>query len=117
MPTQRNFQHNHDTITFINNVRISKKQFDALHSIRGESMNTPSFIWQELSRLHESEEDELTVKLRVAGFKRIKQHLDVLVGSKFFKMEAEEITEGAARKMRVRLYEVHPGIQSIIPLM
>ena len=117
MDPEFNYVHNNDTITFKNNVRLSKAQFDALHFIKGESMSVPSFLWQELRRLEEEQKDNLEIRLRVINFKRNKKYLDLLVAAGFFKMESEEEDVDGKKKIKVRIYDMHPAIRAIIPLM
>jgi len=117
MEYEINYEHNGDSVTFKNNVKISRMQFDALNRIRGfYTDSTPSFIWQELLRVTEND-SSLSVNFNPINLKRNRKEIEYLADSGFYKMSTEEITDNNRKKVRVTLTDIHPALLSIIHLM
>ena len=114
---QINFEHLGDSILFTNNVKISKQQFDALNRVRGQyTCSTTSYIWQAMMDLDESE-NTVSVNYEKFSFKRIKNEMEFLATSGFFKLETREVMVKNRKKLNIILTEIHPALRSIIHLM
>lgn len=117
MELQPKYQHDGQSVTFENNVRISVKQFNALNKIRGSyTRESVSFLWSALMDLPEGE-TELRVNFRPATLKRIIAHLRYLEESGFFKIETREYLQGNKQMVELHLTGIHPAILSTMALM
>lgn len=111
-----NYEFENDVITFTNKVRISKTQLDALYRIKGLATGIPTFLWQELLRLPENS-DSVAINYQINNFKRIQSFMDTLVDSGFFKYETKEIIVKDRKRLELRIFNIHPALLTIIPLM
>ena len=112
-----NFEHQGNSILFKNNVKISKQQFDALNRVRGQyTCSTTSYIWQAMLDMTE-EDNSVSVNYEKFSFKRIRNEMEFLASSGFFKLDTEEVVIKNRKKLNIILTDIHPALRSIIHLM